>query len=763
MTTYEEFKAAVIAAKQAFPAWKNTPVSTRQRIMFKLQELIHRDIDKIVMNITTEQGKTLNGAKGDVLYGLEVVERACGMATLQMGEYVPNAANGIDTFCTREPLGVCAGICLSDFPAMVPLWMFPIAVTCGNTFILKPSEKNPGAIMMLAALAAEAGLPDGVLNIVHGNHEIVENICEDEDIKAISLISSDTAGMHIYARAAARGKHIQCNIEVKNHIIIMPDASADAALDAVLASGFGASGIQRFMAPSVAVFVGGSTPWELELVERAKVLKVNAGTEAGTDIGPVISKEAKDRICRLVQSGIDSGARLVLDGRHIVEDMAGPVLLCMQAENLEEAIAVVNSSKLGNGASIFTSSCVAARKFQDEVETSLIGINIPLPLSLPLSMYNGSRASIAGDLNFCGKADVHFYTKLKAVIQQWKELPRRRVSLLHPPTSETELSSQGISERDLGDCVVSTAIPSAVLELPSHNVSLSFQPSAEEDLPIPEALPSVSSIAEQELPRQDGSMLLPSPSKLDPMNQEVSTVMHSETLGNATGRGVSTSMPSSASDRMFSSQTSQWGEAPMALQRSENMLSSSERIYMPLDSERIHVVASTVPSMNINVASASTTDRFYIPTMSLRNESMGMTSFRHDMHRTDANLHPISERVYLPLISQQNENVVPTSQRPEVPLHSTPDNVYLSTSQRNDDLGLISLNTDVSTHRAYTSNMVLPQTNEKMYLPSTLQRNDGASSSSSSSKRIFIPSTSQEMYVQKPKISMEGYRGQGVS
>ncbi|MBA0840687.1 hypothetical protein Goarm_003253 [Gossypium armourianum] len=350
-TTYEEFKDAVNAAKQAFPSWKNTPVTARQRIMFKLQELIHRNIDKLAMNITTEQGRTLKSAHGDVLRGLEIVEHACGVATLQMGEFVPNASNGIDTFCIREPLGVCAGICPSNFPAMIPLWMFPIAVTCGNTFVLKPCEKNPGASTILAALVKEAGLPDGVLNIVHGTDvacgrgfsvglvggshslpflcaiglqevaryalassccvckfkciiisvkhkssmatgynfksyiprvpgslsylkwdflerdqsrvqdpDIVNYICDDEDIKAISVVGSNTAGIHIYARAAAGGKRIQSTIGGKNHAIIMSDASIDATLNALVAEGFGAAG-QGCMGLSTAVFVGGSMPW----------------------------------------------------------------------------------------------------------------------------------------------------------------------------------------------------------------------------------------------------------------------------------------------------------------------------------------------------------------------------------------------------------------------------------------------------------------------------------------------------------------------
>ncbi|KAJ4967544.1 hypothetical protein NE237_019393 [Protea cynaroides] len=462
LTTNEEFKAAVSAAKQAFPSWRNTPITTRQRIMFKLQELIRRDMDKLALNITTEQGKTLKDAQGDVFRGLEVVEHACGMATLQMGEFVSNVSHGIDTFSIREPLGVCAGICPFNFPAMIPLWMFPVAVTCGNTYILKPSEKDPGAAMMLAGLAMEAGLPSGVLNIVHGTNDVVNNICDDDDIKAISFVGSNTAGMHIYSRAAAKGKRVQSNMGAKNHAIIMPDASVDATLNALAAAGFGAAG-QRCMALSTAVFVGGSRAWEELLAERAKALKVSAGTEPGADLGPVISKQAKDRICRLIQSGVESGARLVLDGRNIVvpgyengnfvgptivsdvttdmecyqEEIFGPVLLCMQAETLEEAIRIVNSNKYGNGASIFTTSGVAARKFQHEIEAGQVGINVPIPVPLPFFSFTGSKASFAGDLNFYGKAGMQFYTQIKTVTQQWKDLPSQGLSLAMPTSQKS--------------------------------------------------------------------------------------------------------------------------------------------------------------------------------------------------------------------------------------------------------------------------------------------------------------------------------------
>ncbi|BBH09240.1 aldehyde dehydrogenase 6B2 [Prunus dulcis] len=461
LTTNEEFKAAVSAAKQAFQSWRHTPVTARQRVMFKLQELIRRDIDKLALNITTEQGKTLKDAHGDVFRGLEVVEHACGTATLQMGEYVPNVSNGIDTYSIREPLGVCAGICPFNFPAMIPLWMFPLAVTCGNTFVLKPSEKDPGASVILAELAMEAGLPDGVLNIVHGTNGIVNAICDDEDIKAVSFVGSNTAGMHIYSRASAKGKRVQSNMGAKNHAIVMPDASADATLNALVAAGFGAAG-QRCMALSTVVFVGGSKSWENKLVEAAKALKVSAGTEPDADLGPVISKQAKERICKLIQSGVESGARLLLDGRNIAvpgyehgnfigptilsnvtadmechkEEIFGPVLLCLEADSLEEAISFVNRNKYGNGASIFTTSGVAARKFQTEIEAGQVGINVPIPVPLPFFSFTGNKASFAGDLNFYGKAGVNFFTQIKTVTQQWKNLPGSGVVNLAMPTSQ---------------------------------------------------------------------------------------------------------------------------------------------------------------------------------------------------------------------------------------------------------------------------------------------------------------------------------------
>ncbi|XP_027365464.1 methylmalonate-semialdehyde dehydrogenase [acylating], mitochondrial-like [Abrus precatorius] len=446
MTTCEEFKAAVFSAKRAFSLWRNTPITTRQRIMFKFQELICRDIDKIAMSISTEHGKTLQDAHVDVLRGLEVVEHACGMANLQKGEFIPNVSNGIDTYSIREPLGVCAGICPFDFPAMIPLWMFPLAVTCGNTFILKPSEQNPGASVMLAELAIEAGLPNGVLNIVHGTNDIVNSICDDDDIKAVSFVGSNTVGDSVYARASTKGRWVQSNIGAKNHAVIMPDARVDSTLKALVTAGFGAAG-QKCTALSAVVFVGSFSQWEDKLVNHVKALKVNAGTEPDADLGPVISKQAKEHTCRLIQTGLESGAKLVLDGRNIVvpgyehgnfigptilsdvtvdmgcykDEILGPVLLCMEVDNIQEAINIVNSNKYGNGASIFTTSNAAARKFQTEVEVGQVGINVPISVSLPFSSFISSRPSFVGDLSFDVRAGIQFYTQIKTVTKKWTD------------------------------------------------------------------------------------------------------------------------------------------------------------------------------------------------------------------------------------------------------------------------------------------------------------------------------------------------------
>jgi len=458
--TPAELAEAVASSKAAFTGWKNTPISTRTRVMLRYQSLIRENMDQLAAVITMEQGKTLADARGDVFRGLEVVEQAAGMATYTMGETAENVAAGVDCYSIRQPLGVTAGICPFNFPAMIPLWMFPLAITAGNTMVLKPSERNPGATVMLAALAQEAGLPPGVLNVVHGGRDTVDGICDHPDIRAVSFVGSDTAGRHIHARASATGKRVQCNMGAKNHAVVMPDADPEAAANALVGAAFGAAG-QRCMAISTVVFVdspGGDGPGDRTsvildtIVRKAKALRVGPGTDPTVEVGPVISPAAKARIEALIQSGVDQGTRVLLDGRGVLpppgyetgnfvgptvldnvrpdmeayrQEIFGPVLLVLRTESLDAAIALVNANMYGNGTAIFTRSGSAARKFQNEVDVGQVGINIPIPVPLPFFSFTGTRGSFAGSTNFYGKAGVNFYTQTKTVTASWKENDER--------------------------------------------------------------------------------------------------------------------------------------------------------------------------------------------------------------------------------------------------------------------------------------------------------------------------------------------------
>ncbi|XP_074312805.1 methylmalonate-semialdehyde dehydrogenase [acylating], mitochondrial-like [Silene latifolia] len=442
ITTIAELKAAVFAAKRAFDSWRNTPVLTRQRIILKFRELIHRDKDKLASSIAREVGKTLKNSYRDVYSGLEALDLACDAATSDMGQFVSSVANGVDVYSIREPLGVCAGMCLSNLSAIIALWMFPLAVVYGNTFILKSSLKDPGVCMMLAELASEAGLPNGVLNIVHGTDDIVNAICDDDDVKAISVAASKTYGMYVFSRASPKGTRVQNYTEGSSHVVVMPDANVDYTLNVLVGVAFRAEG-ERCFAVNTVIFVGDSKSWESKLVERAIALKVTAGTEPDADVGPVISKQEKERICKVIQSGIEKGARLILDGRNIVvpgyphgnfigptiicdvttdmgcyqEKIFGPVIMCMQVKSLEEAINLVNECRHSNGASIFTTSGASARKFQISIETGQIGINVPVSVPMPFISSTHPEAS------FPGQAGSQFFTKTKTVRQQWNEFP----------------------------------------------------------------------------------------------------------------------------------------------------------------------------------------------------------------------------------------------------------------------------------------------------------------------------------------------------
>lgn len=444
--TQEEMLGAVESAKKAFKSWSQTSILTRQQVMFKLQAIIRANMGLLAENITKEQGKTLIDAEGDVFRGLQVVEHMCSITSLQMGETVPNVGKDLDIYSYTLPLGVTAGITPFNFPAMIPLWMFPVAITTGNTMVIKPSERDPGATMMLMEMLNEAGCPPGVVNIIHGAHDAVNFICDNPDIKAVSFVGSDQAGKYIYERAGKNGKRVQSNMGAKNHGIIMADANKEHTLNQLAGAAFGAAG-QRCMALSTAVFVGEARKWIPELVERAKKLKVNGGSVPGTDVGPVISPASKRRILDLIQSGVDEGAKLVLDGRDLVvkgfekgnfvgptiltdvkptmkcytEEIFGPVLVCLNADTLDEAVDIINNNPYGNGTAIFTTNGATARKFVNTVDAGQIGVNVPIPVPLPMFSFTGTRGSFRGDNHFYGKQGIKFYTQTKTVTQLWRE------------------------------------------------------------------------------------------------------------------------------------------------------------------------------------------------------------------------------------------------------------------------------------------------------------------------------------------------------
>ncbi len=442
--TADEINLAIACAADAFKTWKNTPIGARARIMLKLQELIRRDMKKLAACLTAEQGKTLPDAEGDVFRGLEVVEHACSIGSLSLGEIAENVAGGIDTYFIRQPIGVCAGITPFNFPAMIPLWMFPMAIVTGNTFVLKPSEQDPMTTMLLAELAMEAGVPAGVLNVIHGGKEAVDALCTHPAIQAVSFVGSCHVGEHVYKLASNHGKRAQCMMGAKNHAVVMPDANKDQSLNALVGAGFGAAG-QRCMATSVVVMVGDANKWIPDIVAKAKTLKVNAGIVAGTDVGPVISKAAKTRIEGFIAQGVSEGAKLELDGRNPViagyekgnfiaptifsdvkpgmriydEEIFGPVLVIVNVDTLDDAIALVNANPYGNGTGIFTQSGAVARKFQNEIDVGQVGINVPVPVPVPYFSFTGSRGSKLGDLGPYGKQVIQFYTQTKTVTERW--------------------------------------------------------------------------------------------------------------------------------------------------------------------------------------------------------------------------------------------------------------------------------------------------------------------------------------------------------
>ena len=447
LSSTSEVDAAVADAKAAFPAWHATPPLKRARVMFKFLELLNKNSDKLARELSREHGKTHDDALGEVQRGLEVVEFACGIPQLLKGEFSRNVGPGIDSYGDRQALGVVAGITPFNFPAMVPMWMYPIAIACGNTFILKPSERDPSAPMFAWELLQEAGLPPGVMNIVHGDKTCVDALLDHKDVKAISFVGSTPIAEYIYGTGCANGKRVQCFGGAKNHMIIMPDADLDQAADALIGAGYGAAG-ERCMAISVAVPVGEETADRLieKLVPRIEKLKVGPYTSGNdVDYGPVVTAAAKANIERLVQTGVDQGATLVVDGRdfklqgyeegffvgpHLFDNVTpdmdiykheifGPVLSTVRAKTYEEALGLAMDHEMGNGTAIFTRDGDAARDFAARVNVGMIGINVPIPVPVAYHSFGGWKRSLFGDIHMHGPEGVKFYTRLKTVTARW--------------------------------------------------------------------------------------------------------------------------------------------------------------------------------------------------------------------------------------------------------------------------------------------------------------------------------------------------------
>ena len=444
VATDEEMAQAVASAKAAFAGWKEVAVPERSRLMLRYQALLKERHDEIATVLAQETGKTFEDAKGDVWRGIEVVEQAANIAPLLMGETVENVARRIDSYSLRQPLGVFGGITPFNFPAMIPLWMFPMAIACGNTFILKPSERDPMTPNLLAKLFEEAGAPKGVLQVLHGTAKQVNFLCDHRDIKGVSFVGSVPVGQHVYRRAAGNLKRVQCMAGAKNHMVIMPDAPKDQVISNIIGASCGAAG-QRCMAISVAVFVGEAAEWIPEVRDAMAALKPGAWDDPEAAYGPVITPQARDRIHGLIQRGVDAGATLLLDGSDCTvpgfpdgnwigptlfsdvtaemdiyrEEIFGPVLCAMTVDTLDDAIRLINENPYGNGTSIFTSSGGAARKYQHEIDVGQVGINVPIPVPLPFFSFTGWGGSFYGDQHAYGKDAPRFYTEIKTITARW--------------------------------------------------------------------------------------------------------------------------------------------------------------------------------------------------------------------------------------------------------------------------------------------------------------------------------------------------------
>lgn len=441
--TNNEIDLAINSAKEALIDWKETPPPERSRVMMKYQELLKQNQNEIAEILSKENGKTLEDAKGDVWRGIEVVEQAANITPLLMGETVENVAREIDSYSYTQPLGVCLGITPFNFPAMIPLWMFPMAIACGNTFILKPSEQDPMTSNKLAELFVEAGAPKGLLQVIHGDKTQVDLLIKHPYIKAISFVGSVPVGQYIYKTGTEHLKRVQALAGAKNHMVVMPDAHKKKTIDNLVGSAVGAAG-QRCMAISVAIFVGGAKDWVNELKSEMELIKPGPWDSEDSGFGPLISKEAKKRVLQLIEKGKDE-ANCLLDGSNCeVEgypdgnwigptlftdvsteaeiyktEIFGPVLVCINVDTLEQAIELINNNPFGNGTSIFTASGKSARKFRHEIEVGQVGINVPIPVPLPFFSFTGWKQSFYGDLHAYGKQAVRFYSETKTVTERW--------------------------------------------------------------------------------------------------------------------------------------------------------------------------------------------------------------------------------------------------------------------------------------------------------------------------------------------------------
>lgn len=445
--TADDVDAAVAAALEAWSAWRTAPALRRARILMRFRDLMEAHKKDLARLVSEEHGKTRIDAEGSITRGIEVVEFATGVPHLLKGEFSDNVGGDVDSFSLRQPVGVCAGITPFNFPAMVPMWMFPIAIACGNTFILKPSERDPTMSLRMAELLKEAGLPDGVFNVVHGDKEAVDAILKHPDIKAVSFVGSTPIAKYIYETGTARGKRVQALGGAKNHAVVLPDADLDFAAEALVGAAYGSAG-ERCMAVSVVVAVGeaGDTLRD-RLAERARRVAVGPGDRHESEMGPVITCAARDRIVGLIDRGVAEGATLVVDGRkpsiaghdngffvgptlfdHTRPEMAiyreeifGPVLVIVRSESLDQAIALINANPYANGAALFTRSGYAARRFQQHAEVGMVGINVPIPVPMAFYSFGGWRNSLFGDLHVHGMDGVRFYTRGKAVTTRWPD------------------------------------------------------------------------------------------------------------------------------------------------------------------------------------------------------------------------------------------------------------------------------------------------------------------------------------------------------